>query len=504
MEKEEIIEQIINGIANFKIIPFFGAGMSRACGALDWGEVIEELKKELNTDKENYLEVAQEYENRFGRNGLIEKLQLLCQLKERNSETLKNHLRILAMNPPLIYTTNYDNAIEEAGRLLLKDYYKIINLKEIVDAPHGSKQIIKFHGDLSSPDSIVFTRNDYDKRLKIEKHPLDVLFRSHILGKSVLFLGYGFGDENIELIFNTHKELYGSANIPRSYIISFEHNPEKEEELMKKNVVTLVLNSPDELSELINKISAEVFDKNIKSQFDRMFDPMPTEVLTNFEINQLRDFINSENKTPQQKHEKFRATIEGKAIALDDESNLALLFEEVIKGNYPDELKEAIIFSFPHTLLRKTENIFKISFDLIFLTENPKFILDFQNMNWTSDVMMSIEHKLGESFGSVESRKILSMIILGYLEGMIAERKKLNFNQVDRLLDTLKNCGYEEFGDLGTGYTPEHIKELLDHYFLEFGNTLKARFESKRLFGRRNTVTEIAEQLMKNTPKNMQ
>ena len=43
MNKETLIQEIIDGIANFRIIPFLGAGMSKPCGALSWAEIISKL-----------------------------------------------------------------------------------------------------------------------------------------------------------------------------------------------------------------------------------------------------------------------------------------------------------------------------------------------------------------------------------------------------------------------------------------------------------------------------
>jgi len=118
---------------------------------------------------------------------------------------------------------------------------------------------------------------------------------------------------------------------------------------------------------------------------------------------------------------------------------------------------------------------------------------------------MVIEHKLSQVFGeSTDTRKWCCIIILGYLEGMISENKKLSFDQVDRLLDGLKNYGYDEFGDLGAGFTVENINETIEHYLSQHNSTLRARFNSKSLFGkRRQTVTEIMDGMMKNMPKNL-
>jgi len=381
MNKETIIQEIIDGIANFRIIPFLGAGMSKPCGALSWAEIISKLQSELNTSSENFLIVAQEYEDKFGRDALVTRLKDMCELKIIDSKSLDNHMKILAMNPPIVYTTNYDCAIEEAAKLLLIKYKRIVGLKDIVDSKHGEKQIIKFHGDFSDSNSIVFTRKDYDKRLNADENPLDILFRSHILGKSVLFLGYGFGDENINYIFNKHRELYGTDNLPKSYIISFENDKLKETELKEKNVITLELSSVEEFSEIIDEVSQKVFNLSLNSQFANLFNPLPSIVLTSFELKNLKEYVDSEGFSHQQKHDKIRETFEGKTIPQDVEAELFAFFENIIKGDCAKELKEAILVSFQHTSFRRPEYIWDLCFELMWLSEYPEFILNLKNDN---------------------------------------------------------------------------------------------------------------------------
>jgi hypothetical protein len=505
MDKEIIIKEIVEGITTFKIIPFLGAGMSKPCKALDWTEIITELKKELKTSTENYLSVAQEYEDTFGREKLITRLKEMCKLEIVDSVSLDNHMKILAMNPPIIYTTNYDNAIEEAAKQILRDYKKIVCLKDIVDSKHGERQIIKFHGDFNDVDSIVFTRNDYDRRLKADENSLDILFRSHILGKSVLFLGYGFGDENIDYIFKKHIELYGADNLPKSYIISFEHDEVKESQLKEKNIVTLVLESVEELSSLINQFSLQVFSQSIDAQFEDMFKPLPGILLTRFELENLKIYLESPEYSDDNKHDKIRETLEGKTIPQDIEETLHQLFERVINEDFNIKIKEAILISFQHTNFRRTEYIFKLCIEFMRLTEQPEFILDFENNNWGSDVLMVIEHKLSNTLNdSFECRKWGCLIILAYLEGMMAENKNLSFKQVDRLLDGLKNYGYDEFGDLGVGFDTDNINRIIEHYLSKHNSTLRARFESKSVLGkRRQTTLEIMNEMMKSLPKNL-
>ncbi len=506
MNQDKIIEEIIKGIVDFKIIPFFGAGMSKGCGALDWGEIIRELNKELATESEDYLKVAQEYEDKFGRDKLISKLEGVCKLSVLDSSALNNHLKILSMNPPIVYTTNYDNAIEEASNLLRKKYRKIVDLNDIVNSAHGEKQIIKFHGDFSNPESIVFTQGDYDKRLEIEKYHLDVLFRSHLLGKSVLFLGYGFGDINIDYIFQKHSELYGNSNLPKSYIVSFSKNEKKEAELKGKNVTTLFLESVEEFNNLIDNINSKVFNKSFNLEIDKFFKPLPSEVLTSYNIDNLLTYVKAGIHSNKEKVDKIRQTIEGKTIPSDVEQKLYKLFNIVFIGDFHDDLKEAFLISFPYVEFKDFKYILNLCFDIIALTENPKFILDLSSDNWGSDALMIIERKVSQIFKeSIDARKFNCGLIIGYLEAMIFEDKNIGIKQVYRLFDALENCGYSELDEIGYAYSEkEKAQEVLELYFEKYDSSLKARFLRKGIFGRRiPTIMEISEELKKSIPKNM-
>lgn len=507
MKKHELIEEVIDGIKNFKIIPFFGAGMSKSCGAKDWGEIINELKKELITDSLDYLEVAQEYENKYGRKKLITRLQDLSRLTSINSETLKIHLQILAMNPPVVYTTNYDNALEESANLMQKKYRKIVDLKDIVNSEHGDKQIIKFHGDFSNPNSIVFTKNDYQNRLNLERHCLDVLFRAHILGKSVLFLGYSFNDANIDYIFKKHSELYGNSNLLKSYIISFNKNEIREKQLMEKNIMTISVSSPNDLNSMIDLIGTDVFNNSLSSEIDKIFKPLPLEVLLNHQVKKLDSYLKSDKYSNEEKFNKVRETIESKSIPSDTEILLFELFNEFLTGNYDDKIKEAFLISFPNTYFKDFKHILSICFKIIGLMENPKFILDFSSKNFNSDGLMVIERKTSSLFKSIEEEnKFICSLILGYLESMINEKKELPIKQLYRLFEGLKNHDYHEIEILGFAYPDKkNAQEIVDYYLNKYDSSLKARFTNKGVFGRRRppTLSEIKNSIINNLPSKL-
>ncbi len=501
INNEEIIAEIVEGIIAFKIIPFFGAGMSKPLGAVDWDELIGELKSAMTSNEEDFLVVAQQYEKQYGRTALLDKIESLCKLKVVTNATLKNHLRILAMNPPIIYTTNYDEAVEYAANSLKRPYKKIVTLEDIVDAKHGERLIVKFHGDFSRRDRIIFTRNDYERRLNVVRDELDVLFRAHILGKSVLFLGYSFSDRNIDYIFKLHADYYGVNSLPKSYLITFTEDLIWEQELSKKNVTTIVLKSPDELESLLNDIGERVSERLVDKQFEEMMNSFVCTVLTDFELNDLKAVFQQDGHTAQFLADKLRSTIELREIPDDIEGNLADFIVGLLEDDHRDlAIKKAIGYSFQHTLYKKSENVFKVAVALMFITSNKECRFNLERFEM--DVTMQIEMKLGDAFGAENSRKILASIILLYLDAMKNVGVKLEFDHLDCLLDRLKGCRYQEFGNLNVGgLTEEKIEQILRFYFSQHGQTLKARFDMQS-FASRRTGTEIRDSMLRMMPLN--
>lgn len=83
---------------------------------------------------------------------------------------------------------------------MVKSIQKISSVSDIAKIDNNKTQIIKFHGDFDDDSSIVLDETSYFQRLEFET-PLDIKFRSDVLGKSVLFIGYSLSDINIRYYF---------------------------------------------------------------------------------------------------------------------------------------------------------------------------------------------------------------------------------------------------------------------------------------------------------------
>jgi SIR2-like protein len=148
-------------------------------------------------------------------------------------------LHMLAALPfPIIITTNYDHLFDQAlrqARTVSDDAFKdpIVmvydpDLKReptfVTPEPTEKKPVlVKLHGDIDRPESIVITEEDYlvfiQKMSDKHHHPLheNLLFR--INNWHVLFVGYSLKDYNLRLLFRTLRWHVDPANIPLSFSV---------------------------------------------------------------------------------------------------------------------------------------------------------------------------------------------------------------------------------------------------------------------------------------------
>lgn len=151
--------------------------------------------------------------------------------------------KIVKLNFPIIYTTNYDHCIETAFEAWNKNYKKIVSVDDFVNIDSLTTQIVKFHGDTISDDSIVLTESSYFERLAFES-PLDVKLRADMLGKSILFIGYSLSDINIRLLIYKLDQLWKRSNNyckrPKSYVFLPAPNPIQETILNNRGIQAIV------------------------------------------------------------------------------------------------------------------------------------------------------------------------------------------------------------------------------------------------------------------------
>lgn len=215
------IRQIKQAMRQNKLVIFAGAGVSKSAGVPLWGELIDELKKELDLPQyeTDFLKIPQLYKNlRKGKEYLERIKEILmdgCVLPN------KIHESILDLKPCHIVTTNYDDLFEQAIANSNSSFFTV-SKDEDLPFNRGERLLIKMHGDFKS-GNIVLTENDY---LDYEKN--FPLIRSYLMSifasKLVLFVGFSFSDINLKFILRDVRKCLGEKMQPVYMLSAGEDN----------------------------------------------------------------------------------------------------------------------------------------------------------------------------------------------------------------------------------------------------------------------------------------
>ncbi|MEB3015152.1 SIR2 family NAD-dependent protein deacylase [Capnocytophaga gingivalis] len=264
MYKESLFETISKG----EVVLWVGAGLSLYAGLPSGVQLREILYKGLTPlEKE---EVGEESD-------LSHLADEICTLKGNRNyiiQTLKNTFtrdflstethKIISQIPHFrnIITTNYDSLFESvygSGKLnvIFSD-----NHTPYIDAKKVN--LFKIHGDLSNPDSIIITESDYNDFFSkdTEQNTIWSVIKGIIATKSILFIGYGLEDTNIQVIFNKIRNKIGE-NGKECYFVAPNISTTKSIKLDKARIHPISLTGEKLFEELI-----EYLKKNIKKNFE--------------------------------------------------------------------------------------------------------------------------------------------------------------------------------------------------------------------------------------------
>lgn len=223
MNNREILEyvRLLREKANSnKLIVFVGAGVScNVEGMPDWIALIDKMAEAIKYSKcsvcrkktkdcyktcklrysystDEYLKIPQYVYNKSRK---LYKQVLLDNIRDMDvNAPLSN--AIVELEPAHIITTNYDKLIEKCESAKQDNFEVIVNDRDLLNS-EKNKYIIKMHGDVEYPETIVLKEADYLEYS--QKHVLIEMFvKSLLADHTILFLGYSLNDYNIKLIIS--------------------------------------------------------------------------------------------------------------------------------------------------------------------------------------------------------------------------------------------------------------------------------------------------------------
>jgi hypothetical protein len=184
-------------------------------------------------DATNLQRVALFYEIQRSRHQLVDAVRNAVQAGKRPSPMLET---LAQLDFPLIITTNYDQLFENALAAVGKQPRVAVYtpaLEPTIDYRDPTPQspvIFKIHGDISRPETLVITDEDYIQFVlrtsnKDPYDPISLTLKYHLAMWPTLFVGYSLLDYNLRLLFKTLRWKIDIANLPDAYSVDFKPDP---------------------------------------------------------------------------------------------------------------------------------------------------------------------------------------------------------------------------------------------------------------------------------------
>ena len=254
-----------------RILPFIGAGVSASVNWKDpsgkvqhgpsWREVVERAAHELGFEdvqlalvRGTELQILEYYKVHFNGHSRLTNW-LLRNMNPTDDDLAKSviHRELSQLRRcPIMYTTNFDDFIERSFKIHGRDHRSVV-IEAHMGVQCGKTEILKFHGDWNHPDRMVLTESDYERRMEF-KAPMDIRFRSDLMNRSVLFLGYSFRDPNVSYLFRQVGEQF--AALPntdsgrRAYIVVEDPSRFERRLFQERNIQVIPVDGRDRVDQI--------------------------------------------------------------------------------------------------------------------------------------------------------------------------------------------------------------------------------------------------------------
>jgi hypothetical protein len=268
------LSELLEASASRKVLPFLGAGFSKNVSSdlPTWHQLTESAARLLGFDGPILKAQADQYQiaeylelrNELGR--FYSDLNRSLHKSTYRIEDSKVHAALCQLDAEYIFTTNWDNWIENAFEYSKIPCQKVVGVDGLINpkqigaadsVPPAHKQfpattVVKFHGDFDDQKELVFKETDYHRRLDF-RHPLDIKLQAEALCRSVVFIGYSFTDKNTRYIWHRLREARASVlgpRRPRSFFVTFSNNELQRAVFHSMEISTIVLDRSDPANNL--------------------------------------------------------------------------------------------------------------------------------------------------------------------------------------------------------------------------------------------------------------
>ncbi|WP_285184590.1 SIR2 family protein [Rhodococcus sp. MEB041] len=193
-------EDLASAVRRDDVALLLGAGVSVPAGLPTWDQLLSQLKSDTLPDLDdtkfaelNVLDRAQLLSKASGATTLGARTARAIGAVTQKSPTLA-HCLLASLGVERAVTTNYDTLYEDAYESAHgSDSISVLPRQEV----HGDRSwLLKLHGDVAAPDSIVLSRRDF-VRYDSERRPLASIVQSLMATNHVVVIGASMTDDNV-------------------------------------------------------------------------------------------------------------------------------------------------------------------------------------------------------------------------------------------------------------------------------------------------------------------
>lgn len=238
-EHVDVPDGLIQAINQGDCVAFLGAGFTAAARLPAWGTLLEQIaahappaiaeyvaQKVSKGSAHAYDEAAQILQDELGAAPFVHALRASLG-QPRDTPVMRERMHMLRGIPFRgILTLNYDAVVPgrvtspEAYRSFLRPKHHRWWEDRFWGESRTGAPVLKLHGDLEQPDTVVLTRRDYRRRL-YERPAYMTFLRSVLAQQTVLYLGFSFADAYLNELRSEILSLVGqgTTDIPLAYAI---------------------------------------------------------------------------------------------------------------------------------------------------------------------------------------------------------------------------------------------------------------------------------------------
>lgn len=261
---------------------FAGAGLSIPAGFVNWPDLMQEIAHDLGliVDRENDLvSLAQFHVNENRTRSKINR-KIIEEFTENSEETL-NHNIIARLPISSVWTTNYDQLIEQAFAKENKVAdIKYTNKQLLTNRPKRDVVIYKMHGDANHASEAILTKEDYEQYHQTHE-PFIHALSGELTTKTFLFIGFSFTDPNLDYVLSrlnfrfsrdkkqhyclVKKHCLNDAQNPDQ--ATLDYNSRKQQlvinDLKRYGIKTLILDDYEHITSILEEVERRFKKKTI-------------------------------------------------------------------------------------------------------------------------------------------------------------------------------------------------------------------------------------------------